>query len=304
MVTDVARIGATAYYGGLRFVGAAALSRCLRDRGPVLCYHNVVAVDAERGGDLSLHMRRDHFAAQMEWMARHYDVLPLSEYVARIRAGRGLRSAAAVTFDDAYTGVFENALPVLRSFGLPATVFVVTSAASQADGFWWDHPAVVRAATPERRRHWLHELRGDDDAILADLGAHASSSVPAIRCSAGWKTIAAEARDGIEIGVHSASHRWLPALNDRELEDEVHGSRELLRRHTGITASLFAYPYGACDTRVAAFVAAAGYQAAFGLDSRNSRVPDVWAIRRVNIPNGISLAAFEAWTAGLRRPDP
>ena len=42
------------------------------------------------------------------------------------------------------------------------------------------------------------------------------------------------------------------------------------------------------------------YRAALGLDvGFNDMHTDVWSLRRINVPAGISGAAFEAWAAGL-----
>ncbi len=68
----------------------------------------------------------------------------------------------------------------------------------------------------------------------------------------------------------------------------------------GITPTLFAYPYGVWDVRVRDAVHAAGYRGAVTLDyGLVTAGADPWALRRVNIPSGITLPAFEAWIAGL-----
>ena len=100
--------------------------------------------------------------------------------------------------------------------------------------------------------------------------------------------------------MHSATHRFLPALTDEELDDEIVASRARIQRETGRWPQFFAYPYGACDARTRAAVGRAGYEAAFGLAADVTHTaPDPWAVKRVNVPSGISPSAFEAWTAGL-----
>jgi peptidoglycan/xylan/chitin deacetylase (PgdA/CDA1 family) len=101
--------------------------------------------------------------------------------------------------------------------------------------------------------------------------------------------------------VHSATHRSLPTLTDAELEYELVASRAVVHRATGIWPEFFAYPYGRWDARVRARVHAAGYRAAFTLDpGLNDASSDLLALPRINVPAGISDAAFEAWTAGLQ----
>jgi peptidoglycan/xylan/chitin deacetylase (PgdA/CDA1 family) len=105
---------------------------------------------------------------------------------------------------------------------------------------------------------------------------------------------------GIDVGVHSATHRSLPTLTDAELEQEVVTSRAVVWRATGVRPEFFAYPYGLSDSRIRSIVRRAGYRAAVSLGSGLNTAPaDPWCLRRVNVPAGISDAAFEAWTAGF-----
>ena len=66
-------------------------------------------------------------------------------------------------------------------------------------------------------------------------------------------------RRGIEIGSHSASHRDLTQLSDREALDELMGSRRALERWLRHPVQWLAYPYGAYDERVERLARRAGY---------------------------------------------
>jgi peptidoglycan/xylan/chitin deacetylase (PgdA/CDA1 family) len=250
------------YYGALRAAGVPAFCRRRKDSGLILCYHNVVAT-LDRVDALGLHQPRKRFERQMDWLAAHYDVVPLHELVDRLTRGASLRSLAAVTFDDGYTGVFEHAIPVLDALGIPATVFVVADAAGSNAPFWWDGSAVHRAA--------------------------------------GWQRICGVLGRGIDLGAHSVNHPSLPILDDAELEHEVTTSRAMIHDATGTWPQFFAYPYGHWNAHVRDVVRSAGYRAALTLDfGLNGPGADRWALRRINVPAGISDAAFESWTAGCR----
>lgn len=294
------RRAAPIYYGGLRALGVTAARRRLGDAGVILCYHNVVAGDEASAGGAGLHLRCDRFERQVRWLTAHYDVLSLREFIGRLAAGATLHSTAAVTFDDGYAGVFEHAVPILDALRIPATVFVVAEAPGRSEGFWWDRPEVVVCATPVRRQRWLNELRGDGPAILSETRPSAAVDLPLTHRPADWATIRASVGNGMDIGVHSATHRSLPSLTDDELDYEIGASRATIHRATGVWPEVFAYPYGLSTPRVRARVQSAGYRAAFGLDAGlNDRRADAWCLRRINVPAGISDAAFEAWTAGL-----
>ena len=112
--------------------------------------------------------------------------------------------------------------------------------------------------------------------------------------------IAAAARQGVDIGVHSATHRHLPQLTDAELRREVVMSRRVIERETGVRPDFFSYPYGLWDERVRAAVRAAFYRGAVTVDPGLNRAgADPWALRRVTIPANITHAAFHAYAVGL-----
>lgn len=292
----------SAGYAGLRAVGFPALARRLRPGGAILCYHNVVRERHASGpsGDPALHLSVEDFEAQIGWLTRRYSVIPLREMVTRIESGRSLRGTAVLTFDDGYRGVGEVALPVLSRLGLPATLFVVAGAPGSDAPFWWDHPDVAARIDDRRRDHWLSTLRGDRARILAAAEATAAAP-PSAYLPGGWASLLAASTQGIELGAHSFGHHTLTTLSDEELAADLITCREEIERRTGIRPENFAYPYGLWDARVRAATRRAGYRAAVTLDRGiNTCRSDLWSLRRVNIPAGISAAAFECWVAGIR----
>ena len=290
------RLAGPLCYRAVRVLGLPAINRRLQDAGLILCYHNVVAAGSRPAGDPGLHMPRDRFEHQIRWLAAHYTVIGLSEFVNRLSAGKSLRAIAALTFDDGYAGVFEHALPVLQESGLPATVFVVGTAGRRV-GFWWDQRSIVESTDPASRRDRLNTLRGEETAILTrDPGA----PLPSSHRPADWDVVRAAVESGITIGAHSVTHRSLPTLADAELEFEVVTSRMMIERATGVRPDFFAYPYGLWDYRVRSRVRLAGYRAGLTLNAGLNRpFADPCSLRRLNVPAAISKVAFEAWAAGL-----
>jgi len=286
-------------YRLLRLTGVVNLSRRRRGHGVVFCYHNVVA-DSDLPNNSGLHMHQSQFERQIEWIASHFDVIPLRELVDRVAARQSVRGVAALTFDDAYRGFFNHALGALRALRLPATVFVVSDAPAAPAGFWWDHPATRDDGDGSRRERGLRTLQGDARRILDEVAASPNWHPPADLLPADWSAIRAASGSDLDVGVHSASHRVLPTLSDDELKGEMVESRERVRAATARAADLFAYPYGWWDHRVQRAVRDAGYAGAVTLDYGFNRSGcDPWRVRRINVPAGIGDAPFEAWASGL-----
>ena len=89
---------------------------------PILIYHNI---GYEKG---SFFVSPESFAKQMEYIKKNgYEVITLDELVRSIKDKKSLkRNRVVITFDDGYKDNFEYAYPVLKRFGFPATIFLVT----------------------------------------------------------------------------------------------------------------------------------------------------------------------------------
>jgi peptidoglycan/xylan/chitin deacetylase (PgdA/CDA1 family) len=90
------------------------------------------------------------FDRQMAYIARHYQVVPLSELVERLKEGKQLPPyTAAITFDDGFRNNLTVALPILQKYHLPATVFLATSFISSDElGLWTERVDSLIHRTP------------------------------------------------------------------------------------------------------------------------------------------------------------
>ena len=62
----------------------------------------------------------------MRWVKRTFNVIPLREGVAGLKAGRLPARALSITFDDGYANNESIAAPILARLGLHATFFIAT----------------------------------------------------------------------------------------------------------------------------------------------------------------------------------
>ncbi len=104
-----------------------ALSALLAPRRPVvLCYHGVGRTSTAEDPHF-LRVPPGRFRAQVELLLNaDYRFVRVSELGAQIRDGGSLHGLAALSFDDGWEDNHGVVLPILRSYGVPATVFVTT----------------------------------------------------------------------------------------------------------------------------------------------------------------------------------
>jgi peptidoglycan/xylan/chitin deacetylase (PgdA/CDA1 family) len=261
-------------------------------RNFVLVYHRVVTVPAL--DPLGLEVTADRFAAQLEYLARRYDIVR-ADQCRRL----GPRPRLAVTLDDGYADNGAVAAPILRRLGLPATFFLTTDAFRHDGEFWWDRighlllegedraepvsirlgrrPLVVSLANRTERLDSLARLnrafmRRDPSSIEAALDALASATGRALTGCARHRRLSTDevralANDPLfDIGSHTCSHPSLRALPFIEVRRQLVSSRRILKDVVGVAPRLFAFPFGApamVRRRHTVEVSRAGYEMAF-----------------------------------------
>ena len=203
-------LGALAYRGGQRVSRVLAV---LTGRGErpvprvVLTYHAVTAAD------------RPGFERQMRALKRM--VIPVFADEPEC-AGR---STVAVTFDDAFQCVFDEALPILARYEIPATVFVPTGSLG-------------------REASWMTAGSGTTRVV-------------------GREQLGAVDRRRVRLGSHTVTHPRLGEIERSQVQAELADSRRCLEQLGGEPVTMLALPYGSSSPHVMTIAAATGYARVF-----------------------------------------
>jgi len=93
----------------------------------ILLYHSIG--DTKTGDVSGTRISTEVFTEQMNLLhARGYNVLGLAELIEAIKENKEIPgNSIAISFDDGYKDMLANAVPILRKYNFPATVFVVPS---------------------------------------------------------------------------------------------------------------------------------------------------------------------------------
>jgi peptidoglycan/xylan/chitin deacetylase (PgdA/CDA1 family) len=152
--------------------------------------------------------------------------------------GSSDQKTLVVTFDDAFSSVFERALPVTSALGVPATMFVPTAYVAGEGAMAW---ASLEQWAGTEHEGELRCMSWDDLRVLV---------------AAGW-----------EIGSHTSTHPKLTSLSDAELDAELVSSKARCEEEIQRLCEALAYPFSDHDRRVMDRTRAAGYRAAVTLDN-------------------------------------
>ncbi len=255
----------------------------------ILSYHRILdAPDPILTSEPDVRM----FRWQMELLAECFNVLPLFDAVRALSSGALPPRAVCITFDDGYRSIHDLALPILKEFNLPSTVFVTTDCMRE-ENLWNDRIIEAVRRLPGDRL----DMRDAGIGILSLAGtearfATANRLVESIKYLApktrfelmreiearggddsGHKLmltremVASMAEQGVEIGGHTVSHPILTSLDDQDARAEIENGKTELEAITGRPVRLFAYPNGKTgmdyDDRHVRMAREAGFAAAF-----------------------------------------
>ena len=207
-LSSLVRIG-DALHAGI----AGLIGRLLPPRAVVFYYH---AVNPDE---------RARFAWQMDSLKRWATPVSAGDEGSLKPGGR----YAAVTFDDGFVSVIENALPELEARHIPMTFFVPT-------GCFGQRPSWVRNPQASSYRQTV---------LTPEQLQHVSWNP--------WVTI----------GAHAVSHPNFLTLDEGRARLELERSKAELERITGREVRLFSFPHGRCNPRLVEMARAAGYQRVF-----------------------------------------
>lgn len=238
-------------------------ARC--QRLAILIFHRVVpSRDPLRPGEPTV----AEFDWQMALVRKHFNPLPLDEAAHRLRERSLPPRAVCVTFDDGYSDNEALALPVLKKYAIPATVFVSTGFLNGGRMF---NDTVIESI----------RQCSDDSLNLADIGLEhysvrsVSERIAAIEAiltaikhrdpAERTRLVAAiEARathlpddlmmtdtqvrnleaGGVSVGAHTVNHPILQSVSDSVASDEIRQSKTKLEALLQRPVDSFAYPNG------------------------------------------------------------
>jgi peptidoglycan/xylan/chitin deacetylase (PgdA/CDA1 family) len=259
------------------------------DKHLILTYHRVSEEMPGRYADSALWVTSGALDMHLRQLQKVFDVVPLSTLLAFPKSDRGLCS---ITFDDGWIDTYEVAFPLLKKYGVPATVFVPTDLIGKADGFWFENLAVLAGQVDENGKEsqfvryfnrlvpaWhpkalneesmsglVNHLKHFPADILAGLVGEAYEALHLARAgrkvTIGWEEIAEMGKYNISFAPHGSNHFILPTLSTDLKRQEIDLPLAVFRER-GIPAEpVFSYPNGDWDHESINYLAESGYKGA------------------------------------------
>lgn len=288
----------------------------------ILAYHRVAELrDTPFVDSRSVSATPKDFVWQMDHLARHYHVIGTPQLLNAVENGSRLPTRAVlITFDDAYADFAETAWPVLKRFGLCATLFVPTGYPNHPEmPFSWDKLYQAFSATcrtelcvtpfgplplgkPEQKRRALrivqdylatvpdYEAMRLVDSVCAQLVERCVYSGNVLT----WNQLRKLGKEGLTLGSHTRTHPIMTQVNPERMREEIRTSQEDLQREIGIALPIFCYPNGDHNDTIISILRDEGIRLAFTTLSgpNDSLSLDPFRLRRIVITPRTSRTVF------------
>jgi peptidoglycan/xylan/chitin deacetylase (PgdA/CDA1 family) len=314
-------------------VGASSIilnSPWRQQRLLILCYHGI-SLDDEHLWNPSLYMPPSLFHQRLKVLrSNRCNVLPLSEGLERLYSSTLPPRSVVLTFDDGYSDFVSQALPALREYGFPATVYLTTYYSQlnrpvfdvmsgyllwKARGRTLEWPSLIgraialntaeRASTSAKlksfaRRQRLTGIEKDD--ILNELSSRLDIDYNAlcqrrILCLMTPKELAQALQAGTDIQLHTHRHR-IP-LERAQFFREIEENREVISQVSDHRPIHFCYPNGVYQPHIS------GWLAELEIRSAVTSEPALATVQggRMRVPRlsdsaNLTMTEFKSWISG------
>ena len=228
------------------------------------------------------------FLEQIEFLCRNFEVIPLSIIAKCIHNREPFpKNSIAITIDDGYKDNYLLAYPVLKEYGVPATIFVTTSYIDGKQTPWEAKVSFAISHTSlkelyleeigrfslrkEKERYKARKLiikrlkkfsGRRKEALLKKLFEICEIEVPADlgkELMLSWNEIREMSESGIEFGAHTVHHPELTNISLKEAKWEIEESKKELEEGLGKPVISFAYPSGIYNREMVQLVKNAGF---------------------------------------------
>ena len=252
----------------------------------ILCYHGIWLGDARFRGD-AMFMRAETFRRRLAFIRQAgYPVVTLAEAAAALK-GEGPKlppASVVITIDDGWSSTYQEMLPALQQFGMPATLYCDT--AQLTSGRLIAHVMAryldrIANVVPVAQRNGLIDVAGAAAArrIATDLSAPYAdrvAAVPRLAKALGLDIgsmmtarafeymtpdeLRAAHRSGLDIQLHTHDHT-LGDMSPEVVEAQIRRNRECLAdllEKQPAAFQHFCYPSGMTDPAAAQTLANIG----------------------------------------------
>lgn len=299
----------------------------------ILMYHSIINSKNRRFIDPAYAMGIDEFDRQMKFLSKHRHVISMDDLSKKLAEGKTpKRGTVVITFDDGYLDNYELAAPVLKKYGLPATIYLATAYISRGESQWIDQ---LYSIFQSRTRHILsleimgthevfnlrkkRELRKAHSVLVSQLIesdqktrtfllSHTRSELKPSHndplSTLNWDDIKEMVHrySNIEIGAHTNEYMSLTTMDRNSIIQDIATCKRVIESQLGCSPKHFTYPYGRSNSEVRSIVKSMNFKSAAITDPASliDKNSNLFSLPRLDAPR--SMIMFRALSGGATMP--
>ncbi|MGZ4040902.1 MAG: polysaccharide deacetylase family protein, partial [Bacteroidia bacterium] len=237
-------------------------------------------------------IRPEHFEQTIVYLKRHFEFVALNDYLLGNVIPKTNKPLCAVGFDDGYRDYLEFALPVLKKYNCPSSMYIVTDCIDKDLPPWTymlnhyfintnklqikidtkDFPGHLqqtkwktkaeRLMFAKQLNPFMKSLNNNlREKIYREIMEELNDVSPPTGLMLTWDEVKNLKEHNCEVGSHTMNHPVLSKkLTHEELIRELRESGLIIEKHTGQFPQTISYPFGAYNEDVKKAAIEAGYK--------------------------------------------
>ena len=304
------------YYSGM----SGAIKLLGKNKTIILGYHRILPRDSKQIEFIQpgMYVTTETFEKHISYLSRHFDIIPLGSLASTPHVQNG----CIITFDDGWADNYKYAYPIIKRYGIPATVFISTNMMGSSQWPW-----------PDRLSYYIYYGSSNDlfeisKIIESDLGKNITGienllskdkhlvaeqfilaiksldykkitfvmervdsimlplykSINTNRPWLTWGEIKEMAENNVSFGSHTHNHVVLTTTSLENAEKEIIKSRDILSKELGKPVEMFSYPNGNYNNEIMQILKRNGFKIAVTTEKGTiKKIANLLALRRFMI---------------------
>jgi len=247
---------------GFQWMGINHLCKYLtRSRPRIIMFHKIYPdCESDKYSEYTLVRQLDKIVA---YSAKNYTLFKLKDLIQyRKQNGYYPNNALVLTFDDGFKSVLDYALPVLKKYQAPATLFVCPQLIDDNTTIWpellfdaYENKALgntnyqeLIALVTKMKSLNNAQRKVELQKVIGSAYQYIPIKAPVNRQLLSWDNLKTIQASGlIEIGSHSMTHPILANESEAQVMHEVKASKQRIENMLGQALVSFCYPNGQED---------------------------------------------------------
>ena len=250
----------------------------------IINYHNIIKEELDEFDKRLPRIDTNQFEKEIKYLSNNFQIVSTCEIINNYSNKAINLNKVAITFDDGCYGVISNAVPILKKYNIPASLYIITdfinkfndnnnfdtieiafriSKKQKIDLSFLDFGIISLIQTSNRVKYMKYIKRKLKLLPRNQKNEHVNKLLELLNVSfdqmkeyvhekekyktLSWENVISLKKNGYEIGSHTHTHPTLSMIEQKNVTNELQLSYDLIKKNLQISNISLAYPHGTLD---------------------------------------------------------